>query len=101
MKKLTGDKQNECIPKFRQENISIRQISRLTGSTVGTIRNFRKHKEPSPVLNCVKKQEKTGTVKTVPELFPDCKVNLLYLFAIAACAAARRAIGTRKGEQDT
>lgn len=24
-----------------------------------------------------------------------------YLFAIAACAAAKRAIGTRNGEQDT
>lgn len=27
--------------------------------------------------------------------------HMIYLFAIAACAAARRAIGTRNGEQDT
>ena len=27
--------------------------------------------------------------------------NISYLFLIAACAAAKRAIGTRNGEQDT
>ncbi len=38
--RLTGDKQNEFIAKFRKKNISIRQISRLTGATIGIIRKF-------------------------------------------------------------
>ena len=28
-------------------------------------------------------------------------LNIVYLFLITACAAARRAIGTRNGEQET
>ena len=32
---------------------------------------------------------------------PNHKINIYYLALIAACAAARRAIGTRYGEQDT
>lgn len=38
--RLTGDKQNKFIAKFRKKNISIRQISRLTGATIGIIRKF-------------------------------------------------------------
>ena len=38
--RLTSDKQNEFIAKFRNKNISIRQISRLTGATIGIIRKF-------------------------------------------------------------
>ena len=38
--RLTGDKQNEFIAKFRKKNISIRQINRLTGATVGIVRKF-------------------------------------------------------------
>ena len=38
--RLTSDKQNEFIAKFRKKNISIRQISRLTGATIGIIRKF-------------------------------------------------------------
>ena len=38
--KLPGDTQNEYITKFREANISIRQISRLTGVTIGIIRKY-------------------------------------------------------------
>ena len=38
--KLPGDKQNEYVKRFRNKNISIRQISRLTGVSMGIVRKY-------------------------------------------------------------
>ena len=51
----------------------------------------------STFLHCKKRScEKTHSYANFCIRF-----SLNYLLEIAACAAARRAIGTRKGEQDT
>lgn len=46
---------DRCLASFRENGLSIRQISRLTGLSFGTVRNSRErkgaHKEPSPVQN--------------------------------------------------
>ena len=41
------------------------------------------------------------TMKTSGAFPPRMYYNIFYRFRIVACAAARRAMGTRKGEQDT
>ena len=45
-------------------------------------------------------QESINAFPEIP-LFMRGAYIILYFCAIAACAAARRAIGTRNGEQDT
>lgn len=55
---------------------------------------------PTRLLSCLQDETKRAGVRaprlhSLYEFFGD------YFFAIAACAAARRAIGTRNGEQLT
>ena len=40
---------DKCLEKFKENGLSIRQISRLTGVSFGIVRKFQQQREPSPV----------------------------------------------------
>ena len=44
---------DKCLEKFKENGLSIRQISRLTGVSFGIVRKFHQQREPSPVRSTV------------------------------------------------
>ncbi|MGN0494089.1 MAG: transposase [Acutalibacteraceae bacterium] len=69
---------DRCLGRFRENGLSIRQISRLTGVSIGIVRNSHerkgKHTEPSPVQHKRKEQHKEpspvqsqDTIQNLPE----------------------------------
>lgn len=59
---------------------------------------FRQQKKTLQTLLC----KVSFSIWVLPMGFArNHNLNIVYLFLITACAAARRAMGTRNGEQDT